>query len=131
MAVVPNGELYLKAAEAMKEYLSVLRDAPPLLPTPTFQKLVDLCKTHLLAATEAGVSCLPKHHLTMHLMLQMSEMGNARTYSTFLHESVNGDMASIARSNHFLTWQRRCLLKYRASSSAPGAPLNQNEHIYM
>ena len=115
----------------MKEYLSVLRDAPPLLPTPTFQKLVDRCKTHLLAVKGAGLSCLPKHHLAVHLTLRMSEMGNARADSTFLDESVNGDMASIARSNHFLTWQRRCLLKYRASSSAPGAPLNQNEHIYV
>ena len=51
-AVVPNGDFFLKAAEAMKEYLSVLRDAPPLLPTPTFQKLLACCKAHLLAVKE-------------------------------------------------------------------------------
>ena len=62
---------------------------------------------HLRLAREAGVQVLPKHHLFAHVLLKTRLYGNPKYYATFLDESLNRQLASVARSAYAAVWERR------------------------
>ena len=53
---------------------------------------------------EAGGPLLPKHHWMFHLVQRTIFKGNPHKYTTYRDESLNGEVATIARSSHRRTW---------------------------
>lgn len=53
---------------------------------------------------KAGGPTTPKCHFMFHLLQRSIFKGNPRKYSTYKDESVNGQLAKIARSCHRRTW---------------------------
>ena len=128
-AKITQGDQYLEAARALRQYLIILKEEPLQLSRGALQRLVDLCKRHLIALSRLNFHFFPKHHAFVHLTLRMAQMGNARFYSTFHDESVNGVMATIAGSCHRLTWQSRCLQKYSSLEANAGRPQKIQGHL--
>ena len=62
---------------------------------------------HLRLAREAGVQELPKHHLFVHLLFRTRIYRNPKYYATFLDESLNRQLAAVARSAYAAVWERR------------------------
>eukprot|EP00959_Pyramimonas_sp_CCMP1952_P168601 3522739-Pyramimonas_sp.AAC.1 len=54
-----------------------------------------------------GARFVPKHHLWAHLVQCAAANGNPRFYSTFLDETLNGVVATMAKAGHSKTWERR------------------------
>ena len=50
---------------------------------------------------------LPKHHLFIHLLCGVVKNGNPKCYWTFLDESENKKLASVARAAYATVWEPR------------------------
>ena len=61
---------------------------------------------------------VPKHHLFLHLTHGIRHKGNPRFYQTYLDESLNKTICSIAASSHRSTMERRVAAKFHRSQKA-------------
>ena len=114
-----KGRLLQAAGAAVCEFLELLRAEPVKLSVTVAQKLLDLAVRHVTLAARADIALKPKHHLFIHLAQRSLEMGNPRAYATFHSESVNGQMALIAASNHRQTWARKSYFKFALRYGGP------------
>ena len=64
---------------------------------------------HVRLAWAGGVPEIPKHHLFLHLLYKTPLHGNPRYYATLTDESVNRQLAGVARSAYAAVWERRIL----------------------
>ena len=62
---------------------------------------------HLKLAQSAGVPSIPKHNQFVHLLQNMRRFGNPKMYSSFIDESLNKNLAAVARNAHSFVWERR------------------------
>lgn len=102
----------IEAGTTLESYLQTLsmhgRDVPP----DAQARLNTLCVRHCQLAEVAGVHIIPKHHLFIHVTELIAVKGNPRHYSTFLDESINGEIASICAALHRSTFERKALQRF-------------------
>ena len=60
-----------------------------------------------------GVDYLPKTHAMYHLIMKTGFNGNPLFYHNYANESLNGEIAKIARSCHRSSWGEAVLSKFR------------------
>ena len=95
------------AGEPLVQYALLLKDSPLVVPHETCQALLDCVVQHCVRMQHADVRLLPKHHYWAHMTLQIPARGNPRFYSTFLDETLNKVIATIAVHSHPSQWEER------------------------
>ena len=90
-----NGAQLKAAGETLVEYMSLLKASPLHVPEDTCQTLLDLALRHLTLCKAAHIDMVPKHHNWVHMTLRLRFYGNARTWATFLDESLNLLLANM------------------------------------
>ena len=103
------------AGLALVEYMGILKAHSFHVPIQACNRLMFLCLRHLNLIQRASVTLVPKHHQWVHLTIKIPIFGNPRFYSTFLDESLNLVVASMASASHQSNLEKRvfdqlCLL---------------------
>ena len=104
---VPNGHLMRSAGEALTTYSKILKETPLVVPVAVKPRLLDCVLRHIRMLNLSDIPLLPKHHYWAHMTMQIQERGNPRFYSTFLDETLNKIVATIAIHSHPALWQER------------------------
>jgi hypothetical protein len=93
-----QAELLLQSGYAALQFDSLLLSVGPRPSHTDRQNLLNAFLRHLSFLNRSGTPLLPKHHLMVHGIHRMKFLGNMRGYSTYRDESLNGVIATIARS---------------------------------
>ena len=84
-----------------------MREQPKRMSPDALAEFLDTFHRHCALMKNAGGKFVPKHHLWAHMVHMAKIAGNPRFYSTFLDETLNGVVASIAQSCHQSQWEKR------------------------
>ena len=106
----------LKGGKAILDFLGLCKASPRVPPPGTVQELVNHGLCHLRCARASGVPFGPKHHLFLHLLNKIPVAGNPVTYHTFLDESLNRTLATIAKSANYAVWEDRIFAYFSSLS---------------
>ena len=119
-----DGQALHEAGRALGRYKEILDEANRRLTLAQYTEIMEECIKHLSLAEDAGMKLLPKHHQWVHCNLRSWHFGNPKSYSCFLDESLNANLASIAKSSHRSTWWKTIFYKVRLL-----ALLGANQHL--
>ena len=72
--------------------------------------LLDVWKRYMVLAKDIG-ALIPKVHLVVHMIFQMSFLGNPTRYHTFLSESCNSILKRVLRGCHQRTFEETAVVK--------------------
>ena len=97
---VPWREDLATAGEAISQWMAICRSCPLLVPHKRQQELRECAVRHVLCAQRAKLSLVPKHHMFIHSSVCLSPMGNPRFFATFLDESLNMLLRTLAAKAH-------------------------------
>ena len=95
------------SGEALMGWFHIVKTSPRNMTAAQMQAMCSAGVKHLVQARRAGVPFKPKHHLFTHLIRSCRTHGNPRDFSTFLDESCNRVLASVARSAYSTVWEQR------------------------
>ncbi len=110
---LPNGNTLAAAGQCLVKYARILKESPFRLSWATCNELMYLCLRHLTLMGSTGHRFLPKAHMFVHMTQRCVTHGNPRHYSTFVDESLNLTLASIASNSHRSTWERGIFQRVR------------------
>jgi hypothetical protein len=113
----PCGKPLLAVGEALVKCRNIMRVSPRQMPSELFQGLVDNATRAFNLRELACIPWAPKWHMFLHMAHRARRTGNPALQATFLDESYNGRLASIAASAHRMTWHRRVLSSFRFAFS--------------
>ena len=99
--------------DALVQFRELLRSNPRRLSQHQTQELVDLAKRAFVLREYAGIPPTPKWHLMLHIASRARRDGNPAWYATFLDESLNGNLAAMAKGCHRRTWHTSLLAAFR------------------
>ena len=115
-----QGAFLLKSVDALVSYYRILDSSGRCISVHDRSDLFDACMTCLQAYRHSGGHMIPKCHLWVHLTVQIAMHGNAKFYSTYVDEALNGTIKAIAQKSHQLTFSetifRRVFSPFLASS---------------
>ena len=64
-------------------------------------------REHLMLLRSADVPFIPEHHMVAHMTAEIPRRGNPRFYSTFMEETLNRTIATVANHSHPSRWEER------------------------
>ena len=99
-------ELYA-AGEPLIRYYAILKECTLRVPLVKCQELLDCVLRHVHLLRSAHCRLLPKHHLWAHMTLRVPQFGNPIYYSTFLDETLNKVISTVAVHSHPSRWDER------------------------
>ena len=97
-------DLLLRAGKAAMDFDAVLAAHPRAIDAETCGLLFDNYNRFICLATRAEVPRMPKLHMMYHMIQRALLKGNPRMYTTYIDESLNGDIARVCRSVHRRGW---------------------------
>jgi hypothetical protein len=106
---VPFRDDLVVAGEAMKEWLTIIRSKPVRLDPASHQQLMDCMVRALVHCEQGRVHDVPKFHMFAHASQRAYTHGNPRFYSTFVDESLNLLLRTIAAFAHRAHQVARCI----------------------
>eukprot|EP00959_Pyramimonas_sp_CCMP1952_P099548 2081175-Pyramimonas_sp.AAC.1 len=86
--------------------MAIMKAEPVRMSDEAAQGLIDTFHRHTSLMSRVRARFVPKHHLWAHLVQCAAANGNPRFYSTFLDETLNGVVATMAKAGHSKTWER-------------------------
>ena len=101
----PHSAILKRAGLQLKEYIRLVRESPERPSPLQCQQMFDCFILHTKYLERSDVGMLPKHHAWGHVVMDTAEVGNPRTFSCFLDESINCIVARIAEKCHRLTFE--------------------------
>ena len=110
---LPNGSALAEVGEHLVRMRFLMRTSPEFFSDSAQQEFVDCAIKAFVLRTEAGLSWAPKWHFMLDMAHESCEKGNPQYYSTWVDESYNHELASVARVCHASTWHRRVLVAFR------------------
>lgn len=113
--VLKNGGAVVAAGAALVEYLDVTRASGINISAANMQRLVDSMNRFLNLRELAEISWVPKTHLFVHLIVTIPKFGNPLFTGCWIDESLNNDLAIVARYAMPTVWYRRVLTSFRSS----------------
>ena len=111
--VLPNGAILFEAGTALLAWKRLVALAEMDMTRSECEEALEVAVRHCTLMQHCDVDLLPKHHLWIHMCLQMPLCGNPRQYATFLDESLNSVLAAICQSSHRLTWEKSVFERIR------------------
>lgn len=108
-AKLEHGNAWVRAGDALLEYLAITRRAGPQLSPADRQGVMDSALRFLAVRERAGIPWIPKMHLMLHLGFQCEQFGNPLYVATWVDEGINRNLAAVCRSSHAAVWHRRVL----------------------
>ncbi|CAK9016517.1 unnamed protein product [Durusdinium trenchii] len=99
-----QGKFLLEASKAASELDVVFGVESRRLTRNQVHRALGCYSRFLSFYNKAGGPLVPKTHFMVHLIQRSLYKGNPRKYSTYRDESLNGQIAKIARSCHRRTW---------------------------
>jgi hypothetical protein len=97
---VASRDELLAGGKALQRWLEITRTDAVALDDGLCQELLDCAQRHLSFCKRAGVKHIPKHHFFAELSSRARFMGNPKTYSCFLDESLNLVLRNVAAASH-------------------------------
>ena len=113
-----KGSAVLVLGEALVSFRDQMRYGPRTFSIHQQQRFCDTAARAFSVRLEAGVRFYPKWHMMLHIASDSKRIGNPKFWSTFLDESYNGRVASIAGKLHRSTWYDRLLGTFRSLYSS-------------
>lgn len=103
-----RGAALKTCGKALVAYLNITR-LPGNLGEERLRHLKTAVLLYLNNREAAGIPWKPKAHLMVHLVWQCARFGNPRLVGTWHDESLNRELAQVARSAHSRVWHTRVL----------------------
>ncbi|CAE7761127.1 unnamed protein product [Symbiodinium sp. CCMP2456] len=97
-------DLLLRAGMAAMDFDAVLAAHPRAIDSEACGLLFDKYNRFICLSARAEVPLMPKCHMMYHMIQRAVHKGNPRMYSTYIDESLNGDIARVCRSVHRRGW---------------------------
>jgi hypothetical protein len=91
-----------------------IHENPRAFPPAAVQSFVGNTKRYLKVVEKLKWHTTPKDHQLMHLAHRALEMGSPALYASWLDESLNRHLKSIAAAAHSTVWEARVLAEFRA-----------------
>lgn len=111
--VIPNGTALVRAGRALQTYLNVTSNSDSWMLTQDENcELWTALEVYLVHTAHAGIHWKPKRHLMIHLIQNVEKFGNPRQTATWLDESLNRDLAKVAKASHTFVWSRRIISSF-------------------
>jgi hypothetical protein len=107
-----RGALLIASGRAALALDAALYDMGPVPTAAQQQAALDAALRHCALFSRAGGRLRPKHHLLQHMLQRARCTGSPQCTHTYHDESVNGIVATIARSTHRATFAHSVLRKY-------------------
>eukprot|EP00959_Pyramimonas_sp_CCMP1952_P462786 9483827-Pyramimonas_sp.AAC.1 len=112
MPTLTNKHALLRAGESLIAWKQAFKGRGRFADQETCDELVRLGQTHLTEAKNARVKLFPKHHAFKHLNRSVWSKGSPNHYATWLDESLNSVLSSIAGSIHKRAMERKSFQKF-------------------
>ena len=103
----------LRAGQHLVRFIDCMRHAPVQLSEETVREMFTHWHYFVVLSCDGGVKMFPKTHLMYHLISRASRHGNPVSYTCFLDESLNRNLAAVARSAYAPVWERRIFHKFK------------------
>ena len=96
--------LLLQAGQSALDFDAVMASHPRAIDETVCGQLFQHYDKFICLCKEAGMHLMPKSHMMYHLLQRAIRKGNPRMYSTYIDESLNGQIARICRFVHRRNW---------------------------
>ena len=110
----PIGNGLLVAGKQLQRLISLIDESPLHISEAVAAEMRQAACDFLIRGTEAGMRPIPKFHQLLHMVHDLAaEHGNPRFYSNWTDESLNRDLAGIARQAYSSVWAGRIMVCWR------------------
>ena len=103
------------AGGCLVRYMDILCRNCRIMPWSERQALLNECLRHNVLIQQSEGTLTPKHHMWVHLT-QAANTANPREFATWLDESLNAILSTVAQGAHRTTWEKSIFRRIRLLS---------------